>query len=223
MALHNVRELDNFAHIHRVCGNISNSAILWHRSHSKNSNFSDTDATKVRPICKACACGEQRQTGTDSNRYHKPLPTVPGHSFPIDAFCCTHRSIRGFKYCDLMNNASQMIYCNFIKSRAAEDMIKSFKLLWNLNFTWRVFDHAHPDPLNSRYIRMDPGTGYRSDTMLRFMADRRYKIKLTQPRDKHAGGITEHMVGIVTAKTNNAMLENRAPPSFWPCSRPHRT
>ena len=158
-----------------------------------------------------------------SNRYHKPLPTVPGHSFPIDAFCCTHRSIRGFKYCDLMNNASQMIYCNFIKSRAAEDMIKSFKLLWNLNFTWRVFDHAHPDPLNSRYIRMDPGTGYRSDTMLRFMADRRYKIKLTQPRDKHAGGITEHMVGIVTAKTNNAMLENRAPPSFWPCSRPHRT
>ena len=58
-------------------------------------------------------------------------------------------------------------------------------------------------------------TGYRSDTMLRFMADHGYQIELTPPRDKHAGGIAERMVGIVTAKTNNAMLENGAPPSFW--------
>ena len=108
-----------------------------------------------------------------------------------------------------------MIYCNFTKSRAAEDMVKSFTLLWNLNPTWRVFDHARPDPRNPLYIRMDPETGYRSDTMLRFMADHGYKTELTPPRDKHAGGIAERMVGIVTAKTNNAMLENGAPPSFW--------
>ena len=62
---------------------------------------------------------------------------------------------------------------------------------------------------------MDPETGYRSDTMLRFMADHGYQIELTPSRDKHAGGIAERMVGIVTAKTNNAMLENGAPPSFW--------
>ena len=78
-----------------------------------------------------------------------------------------------------------------------------------------MFDHARPDPFNPRYIRMDPETGYRSDTMLRFMADHGYKIELIPPRDKHAGGIAERMVGIVTAKTNNAMLENGAPPSFW--------
>ena len=60
MGLHDVRDPDNFAHIHRVCGHISNSAILWHRSHSKNANFSDADAAKVRPICKACAYGEQK-------------------------------------------------------------------------------------------------------------------------------------------------------------------
>ena len=29
MALHNVRDPDNFAHIHRVCGHMSKSAILW--------------------------------------------------------------------------------------------------------------------------------------------------------------------------------------------------
>ena len=62
---------------------------------------------------------------------------------------------------------------------------------------------------------MDPETGYRSDTMLRYMADHGYKIELTPPRDKHEGGIAERMVYIVTAKINNAMLENRAPPSFW--------
>ena len=100
---------------------------------------------------------------------------MPGQSFSIDAFSCTHLSIRGFKYCDLMrDNASQMIYCNFTKSRAAEDLVKLFTLLWNLNPTWRVFDDARPDPLNPRYIRMDPETGYRSDTMLRFMADHGY-------------------------------------------------
>ena len=102
MALHNVRDPDNFAHIHRVCNHMSNSAILWHRSHSKNANSSDADAAKVQPICKACAYGEQRQTGTDSNRVHRPLPAVPGQSFSIDASSCTHRSIRGFKYCDLI-------------------------------------------------------------------------------------------------------------------------
>ena len=87
---------------------------------------------------------------TGSRDKQEQIPTgfidpylVPGQSFSIDAFSCTHRSIRGFKYCDLMrDNASQMMYCNFTKSRAAEDMVKSFALLWNFNPTWRVFDHT---------------------------------------------------------------------------------
>ena len=70
MALHNVSDPDNFAHIHRVCGHISNSAILWHRSHSKNANFSDADAAKVRQSCKACAYGGGRdKQGQISTRF----------------------------------------------------------------------------------------------------------------------------------------------------------
>ena len=114
----------------------------------------------------------------------------------------------------MKDNASQMIYCNFTKSRTAEDMVKSFTLLWNLNPAWRVFDHARPDPLNPRYIRMNPETGYRSNTMLRFMADHRYQIELTPRRDKHAVGIAERTVGIITAK-KTTLCWSGAPPSFW--------
>ena len=35
-----------------------------------------------------------------------------------------HISYRGYKYCDVMRDgASQMIYCNFTKSRGAEDIV----------------------------------------------------------------------------------------------------
>ena len=173
IALQNVRDLTTY----RIYGHMSNSAIPWHHSHFKNAYFLDADAAKVRSIRKACAYGKQRQTGTDSNQVHRLLPTVQEQSFSIDDFTCTHHSIRGYKYCDVMrDNAMQMIYCNFTKSSAAEEMARLFSLLQNLNSDWRVFDHAHPDPLNPRYIRMDPETGYRSDTMLRFMADHGYKI-----------------------------------------------
>ena len=76
MALHNVRDKDNNAHIHRVCGHMCKRSILWHRSHSKNAQFSDTDFAKV--IRKACAYRELRQTATDQHRVHRPMPTIPG-------------------------------------------------------------------------------------------------------------------------------------------------
>ena len=47
------------------------------------------------------------------------------------------------------------------------------------------------------------------------MADHGYKIELTPLRDKQTGGLAERMVHIATTKTNNAMLENSAPPGFW--------
>ena len=91
-ALHNVRHKDNYGHIHRVCGDMSKQSIPWHRSHSKNAQFSDTDVAKVRPICKACVNGELRQTATDQHRVHRPMPTIPGQCFSIDAFACKHVS-----------------------------------------------------------------------------------------------------------------------------------
>ena len=107
IALQNVRDLTTY----RIYGHMSNSAIPWHHSHFKNAYFLDADAAKVRSIRKACAYGKQRQTGTDSNQVHRLLPTVQEQSFSIDDFTCTHHSIRGYKYCDVMrDNAMQMIY-----------------------------------------------------------------------------------------------------------------
>ena len=216
MALHSVRIADNFTHIHKVCGHMSPSFIKWHREHSKNAHFTDADMTKVRPICKACVYGESRQTGTDQHRIHRPLPTRAGQCFYVDAFTCGHRSACGYKYCDLMRDgASQMIYCNFTKSRSSEEVIRAFTTLWNSNPTWAVYDAANPDPLNPRFIRMDSEAAYTSEDVLEFVAQRGYKIEFTAPRDKHAGGIAERMVGLVTSKTNSAMLDNGAPPAYW--------
>ena len=57
MALHSVREEDNFLHIHRVCGHMSEPYIKWHREHSNNAKFSDGDAARVRPLCKVAYMG----------------------------------------------------------------------------------------------------------------------------------------------------------------------
>ena len=41
----------------------------------------------------------------------------------------------------MRDGASQMIYCNFTKSRGAEDIVNEFMKLWDLNPKWKVFDH----------------------------------------------------------------------------------
>ena len=108
-----------------------------------------------------------------------------------------------------------MIYCNFIRNRSAEELVKSFTKLWNLNPSWLVYDAANPDPLNPRFIRMDSESACTSEDVLDFAAQRGYKIEFTAPRDKHAEGIAERMIGFVTSKTNSAIMEYGAPPAFW--------
>ena len=142
MALHNVRDKDNYAHIHRVCGHMSKQSIQ-ERSHSKNAQFSDIDVAKVRHIWKACAYGELRQTSTDQHRVHRPMSTKPSQCFSIDAFTCKHVSIRDYKYCVLMrDNASQMIYCNFAKYRTADKINRSLTDTWKLNPGWIILIQA---------------------------------------------------------------------------------
>ena len=108
-----------------------------------------------------------------------------------------------------------MIYRNFTKNREADEIVRSFTRLWDLHPTWRVFDHKNPDKLNPRFIHMDSKTSYKSANVLSFLAERGYQIEFTPPRDKHAGGIAERMVGLVTAKTNMSMVENMAPNYMW--------
>ena len=38
----------------------------------------------------------------------------------------------------------------------------AFTILWNLNPTWKVFDHRQIDHKNPRFIRMDSETSYKS-------------------------------------------------------------
>ena len=216
MALHSVRGKDNFTHIHNVCGHMSPRHILWHREHSKNAKFTDAYIARIRPICRTCAYGESRQMGTDNHRVHRPMPTIPGQVFYIDAFSCSVTSVRGFKYCDLMRDgASQMIYCNFTRSRSAQDIIQALTITWNKNPEWLFYGDLQPGQPNPRYVRMDSESAYKSAAVLQFLGDRGYKTEFTPPRDKHAGGIAERMVGVVVAKTNSAMLHQHVPPSYW--------
>ena len=163
-----------FSHIHRVCGHMSDPYIKFShvRENSKNAKFTDADAKKVRPLCKACVYGEDRQTSTDRHRIHRPLPTVQGQCFPVDAFACGNISHRGYKYCDVMRDgASQMIHCNFTKSRGAEDIVQAFMKLWDLNLPWNVFDHRQSDHKNPRFIRMDSETSYKSAEIRTYVSD----------------------------------------------------
>ena len=195
---------------------MSKKHILWHRENSKNANFTEAEANLLRPICKSCVYGESRQTGTDHHRVHRPRPTLAGQCFAIDAFACSRPSARGINYCDLqMDLGSHAIYCNFTKSRSAPEIVDALSRTWNLNPTWLVYDSTIPGSSNARFIRMDPESAYKSETVLRFAAERGYKIEHTAPRDKHAGGVAERMVGLVTAKANSAMLAGNAPVSMW--------
>ena len=112
----------------------------------------------------------------------------------------------------MRDGASQMIFCNFTKSRGAEEIVNAF------NPTWKVFDHRQIDHINPRFVRIDSETSYKSAEIRTFFSDIGYKIEHTPPRDKHAGGIAERTVGFLTGKTNTAMIENMTPKSMWCCA-----
>ena len=83
-----------------------------------------------------------------------------------------HTSHRGLKYCDVMRDgASQMIFCNFTKSRGTEEIVNAFTRLWNLNPNWKVFDHRQTDHLNPRLVRMDSESFYKSAEIRTFFSD----------------------------------------------------
>ena len=60
-------------------------------------------------------------------------------------------------------------------------------------------------------------SNYRSTEFLHCTATYSYKLERPPPRDKHANGIAERSVGLVTLKTNVAMLTPSppVPPGFW--------
>ena len=148
---------------------------------------------------------------------HRPTDTVYiGHYQQYKGNALRWMRLHVGTYCDVMRDgASQMICCNFTKSQGAEDVVQAFTKLWNLNPSWKVFDHRQPDHKNLRFIQMDSETSYKSAEIRTYFSDIGYKIEHTLPRDKHAGGIAERTVGLLTGKTNTAIMENTAPKSMW--------
>ena len=142
----------------------------------------DVEANLLRPLCKICIYGESRQTGTEPHRDHRPRPKLGGQCFSIDAFACAHTSARGYNHCDLQGDlGSQMIYCNFTRSRSAPEVVAALTRTWNLNPTWLIYDSTIPGSSNTRFIRMDPESAYKSEVVLRFAAERGYKSSTLHP------------------------------------------
>ena len=73
------------------------------------------------------------------------------------------------------------------------------------------------DVTQRRFFRVDAESNYRSQEFTKFLSDRFCIIEKTPSRDKHAGGIAERTVGIVTEKTNIAMLSPvpGVPDKYW--------
>ena len=65
------------------------------------------------------------------------------------------------------------------------------------------------------FTRCSGWISYKSAEIRTYFSEIDYKIEHTPPRDKHAGGIVERAVGILTGKTNTSMIENMAPKSMW--------
>ena len=82
---------------------------------------------------------------------------------------------------------------------------------------------SHPDwTTNSsreqvRFIRLDSESNYRSEEFLAFTSSIGYNLERTPVRDKHANGVAERTVGLISAKTNVAMMapNPHAPQSYW--------
>lgn len=154
-----------------------------------------------------------RQTSTDHRKEHRPNPTAPGQQFALDAFSNTYKSSRGNKYCDLLTDlATGQIHPVFTKDRSAPELISKAKVLFNMHPRWRI-----PSPTVVRFVRLDPESNYNSQDFLSCLSTFGYEVERSPPRDKHANGVAERTVGLVTAKANTAMLAPTppVPQRFW--------
>jgi len=203
--------------------------MAWHKRNTLGAQFTDDDASQARGLCKGCIEGGMRQHSTDHRREHRPRPLQPGQQFSCDAFTCKTTSARGFNYCDLFTDlCTRIVYPVFSKTRSATELCANIALLFNAHPTWkgdnnpgRLFiineeDTSAPVP-NDRFIRLDAETSYRSAEFQEMAFQYGYRLEHTPPRDKHAGGIAERTVGLITLKANVAMRAPTPPVpiSFW--------
>ena len=187
--------------------------MKWHKLHSTNAAFTDGDAAVPRPVCECCVKGAQRQASTDHRRVHRPRPVDIGQQFAMDAYSHKIKSIHGYRYCDFLRClASREVFPVFTKDRSAEELCLRIAQLFHAHPEWK-----RPGSPQDRFIRVDPERNYISDKFRAFMFKYGYRVERTPARDKHAGGIAERTVGLISEKANIAMLAPfpPVPQRFW--------
>lgn len=197
-----------------VTGHPGLHGMSWHRQHSINAGFTSQDAAASRPVCPTCAYGSMHQANTNHLREHRPLPTIPGQQFVLDAYTNSTRSYRNYKYCDLLTDqATGQIYSIFTKSRTAEELCERIAVFFDMHPAWQTA----ASPSTPRYVRVDPENNYKSEMFLSLMSKYNYYIEHSPTRDKHAQGLAERSVGMIATKTNVAMLAPKpaVPLKYW--------
>ena len=187
--------------------------MAWHRENTIGAYYSKSDASKPRPICSACVQGSMRQASTDHLRIHRPPSPCFGSQFSIDAYTHTHRSQTGYKYVHILTDLStRRCYPCFVKDRGAAELTRSLSTLFQSHPEWKP---SLPDI--DRFIRADAELSYRSNEFLQWLHKFGYRLEPTPPRDKHANGIAERAVGVLSMKCNIAMQPSRltVPQKFW--------
>ena len=203
-----------YDHIHHVTGHPGERGMKWHKQNSINANYSDSDENKYRGICKGCVFGNCSQTATDHHRQHRDIPLIPGQCFSLDAYTHSIVSSRGNLYCDIYTDlATRRHYPVFTRNRSAEELCMKTRTLFLQHPEWRM----NSSTSQVRFIRLDSESNYRSEEYLEFVSELGYKIERTPVRDKHAGGVSERAVGLISAKTNVAMMtpDPPVPQKFW--------
>ena len=117
-------------------------------------------------------------------------------------------------YADIFRDlATQMVYIVYTKDRTATELITQMGKELDKHPEWAL----NIDITQRRFFRVDAESNYRSQDFTKFLADRFYIIEKTPSRDKHAGGVAERTVGIITEKTNVAMLTPvpNVPSKYW--------
>ena len=203
-----------YDHIHMITGHCGEKGMKWHKQNSINANYSEHDENKERGICKGCVYGSLSQTPTDQYREHREVPIIPGQCFCLDAYTHTIKSSRGNLYCDLYTDlATRRHYPVFTKNRAAKELVDKSTVLFQQHPEWKLNMSSN----QVRFIRLDSESNYKSAEFLEFAENKGYKLERTPVQDKHANGIAERAVGLISVKTNIAMMspEPPVPQKFW--------
>ena len=223
----NARPTSTYEHVHSSLGHPGKAGMEWHRKNTPGAAYTDEDANKPRGLCAGCVLGGMRQASTDHRRVSRPPPTRPGQQFVLDAFTCTSVSRTGFKYCDIFTDLFTKIrHPVFMKTRSSPEICDKTDIFFSLHPDWKtgttdryMLANADNDaePPDSRFIRADAEASYMSTDFLHCAAKHRYTLERTPPRDKHANGVAERSVGLVTLKTNVIILSPTppVPMTFW--------